>query len=233
MKRFILILLVAVMAFTMFACGKEATTSESSLPDELISESTPADTEEGIGGDNSRWIVNRHSDKLTSIRSPWRDYIFEQTGKYTIEWWDSGEWCTDDNIPFSLIEIIDEVCISKEKFTELNNEKLEQLRNSNSFTDEVIFRDYCFTDEEIDIIYSGDKKRIAEAFAFPYAVVADNWELYPLRWIIDNPATLYKEREISLDAIQKSVDKIIEDGLVKNADKEALLARIEEYKELL
>ena len=239
MKRFIMILLISAMALTMFACGKEATSSESSLPDEPISEGTPVDTDtsdrqEGTGGDELRWTDYKHEDRLTSIDTNWVDYIVEKTGKHIGELWKT-EWRCEDGSAFSMLDIIYELDIPREKFVEENNKELANLRESDwdYLTDEVIFRDYCFTDEEIDIIYSGDKRRIAEVFAFPYAVVADNWELYPLRWIIDNPATLYKEREISLDAIQKSVDKIIEDGLVEYDDKEALLARIEEYKELL
>jgi len=239
MKRFIMILLVAVMAFTMFACGKEVTSSESSLPNEPISEGTPVDTDtsdgqEGTGGDELIWTDHKYEDRLTSIDTNWVDYIIEKTGKHIGELWKT-EWRCEDGSAFSMLDIIYELDIPREKFVEENNKELADLRESDwdYLTDEVIFRDYCFTDEEIDVIYSGDKRRIAEAFAFPYAVVADNWELYPLRWIIDNPATLYEEREISIEAIQKSVDKIIEDGLVEYDDEEALLARIEEYKELL
>ena len=243
MKRFIMILLVAAMALTMFACGKATTSSESSLPDEPISEGTPVDTDasdgqEGTGGDSLRWVDNKYSDRLTSIGKPWCDYVIEKTGLDIDKFMKSKEWVNELGVrSFSLMEIIDALNINREKFKEIDNKHItlhQELMSSLGYSiEESALQKLCFTDEEIDIIYSGDKKRIAEAFAFPYAVVADNWELYPLRWIIDNPATLYKEREISLDAIQKSVDKIIEDGLVLKADKEALLARIEEYKELL
>ncbi|MBR5769755.1 MAG: hypothetical protein IKX98_06580, partial [Clostridia bacterium] len=99
--------------------------------------------------------------------------------------------------------------------------------------DEEVFH-YCFTDEEIDIIYSGDKKRIAEAFANPYAVIADDWEIYPLRWIIDNPASAYKDRHISLDALETAVNKLVEKGeqFIYDEDKAALLSRVEEYREM-
>jgi len=116
----------------------------------------------------------------------------------------------------------------------LNSRYLEEIRATNYFTEEMIFSDYCFTDEEIDIIYSGDKKRIAEAFANPYAVIADDWEIYPLRWIINNPATLYKEKRISLDALETAAHKLIDKGEthISDEDSAALLARIEEYKKL-
>ena len=240
MKRFIMIMLVAAMALTMFACGKEAPSSESSLPNEPISESTPvdtipADTQAPTGG-GMMWTDFKYSFRISEINLPWCNYINERTGKTLDELWKT-EWKCDDGSGFSLIEIVDELGVPREKFEEFNNNHYEAhvaiIGSSDSLMEDNVCCEVFFTDEEIDIIYSGDKRRIAEVFAFPYAVVADNWELYPLRWIIDNPATLYKEREISLDAIQKSVDKIIEDGLVKNADKEALLARIEEYKKLL
>ena len=243
MKRFIMILLISAMALTMFACGKEVTSSESSLPDKPISESTPVDTDasdgqEGTGGDTLRWTDYKYSDKLTSIDMLWCDYVKEKTGVDIDTFAKSKEWANEQGVrSLSLMEIIDDLNITREKFEEVNNKHIEAHRelmsSLGSSTEESVFCIHCFTDEEIDIIYSGDKRRIAEAFAFPYAVVADNGDIYPLRWIIDNPATLYEEKEISLDAIQKSVDKVIEEKFITNADKEALLARIEEYKELL
>ena len=112
MKRFIMIMLVAVMVLTMFACGKEVTSSESSFPNKPITEkkpvdigtsnnsnidnptsdTVPSDEQDGIGGDSLRWTDYKYSDKFTSIVSPWGDYIFEQTGKRVLEWWDTGEW---------------------------------------------------------------------------------------------------------------------------------------------
>ena len=47
MKRFIMILLVAAMALTMFACGKEATSAESSVSSQvIISKKNYTDTDE-------------------------------------------------------------------------------------------------------------------------------------------------------------------------------------------
>lgn len=71
MKRFIMILLVAAMALTMFACGKATTSSESSLPDKPISESTPVDTDasdgqEGTGGDTQVTPQKEYIEKLVS-----------------------------------------------------------------------------------------------------------------------------------------------------------------------
>ena len=93
---------------------------------------------------------------------------------------------------------------------------------------------YCYTDEEIDIIYSGDKKRIAEVFAQPFAIIADDWELYTLEWIIKNPASLYKEKHISLEAIETAVNKWLNARYIEESDerKLALLARIEEYRKM-
>lgn len=187
------------------------------------------------GGDDRKRLTNYKylDDRLTSFDTIWDKYITDQTGKDLFTLW-KGEWRTEQGSAFSLIEIVDELKIPKEKFVELNNKKLEEIRATDYFTEDVIFRYFCFTDEEIDIIYSGDKKRIAEAFANPYAVIADDWEIYPLRWIIDNPATLYKEKQISLKALETAAHKLIDQGesQISDADSAALLARIEEYKKL-
>ncbi|MBR5769450.1 MAG: hypothetical protein IKX98_05025, partial [Clostridia bacterium] len=66
------------------------------------------------------------------------------------------------------------------------------------------------------------------------AVIADDWEIYPLRWIIDNPASAYKDRHISLDALETAAYKLIDQGesQISDEDSAALLARIEEYRKM-
>lgn len=187
------------------------------------------------GGDDRKRLTNYKylDDRLTSFDTIWNKYITDQTGKDLFILWKT-DWRTAQGSAFSLIEIVEELNTPKEEFIELNNKKLAEIRAANYFTEDEIFRYYCFTDEEIDIIYSGDKKRIAEAFANPYAVIADDWEIYPLRWIIDNPATLYKEKHISLNALETAAHKLIDQGesQISDEDSAAILARIEEYKKL-
>ena len=223
--------------------GSYSTVSE---PPQPITPASPGsyeepDPNEAHGGDNRKMLTdNKYSDdRLTCINRTWREYILEQTGTEVMVLWDTKEWYDDDGIGFSLMEIKDELNVSKEKFIEMNNKEISDIRASirengllsaYSTEDEEVFH-YCFTDEEIDIIYSGDKKRIAEAFANPYAVIADDWEIYPLRWIIDNPASAYKDRHISLDALETAVNKLVEKGeqFIAAEDSAALLARVEEY----
>ena len=230
-----LILFVAVIGLTMFACGNGSTGTES-LPasDDSQTEQNTPDVQDAHGGDAEIPIKYKYLDnRLISINTIWDKYITEQTGEDLFTLW-KGEWRTEQGSAFSLIEIVDELKIPKEKFVELNNKKLEEIRATDYFTEDVIFRYFCFTDEEIDIIYSGDKKRIAEMFANPYAVIADDWEIYPLRWIIDNPASLYKEKQISLKALETAAHKLIDQGesQISDEDSAALLARIEEYKNM-
>ncbi|MBR5769142.1 MAG: hypothetical protein IKX98_03430, partial [Clostridia bacterium] len=189
-----------------------------SEPPQPITPASPGSYEEPYpdlphGGDNRIRLTNfmYSDDRLTSFTTMWHDYITEQAGE-DISTLFKTDWRTVQGAAFSLIEIVDELKIPKEKFVELNSRYLEEIRATNYFTEEMIFSDYCFTDEEIDIIYSGDKKRIAEAFANPYAVIADDWEIYPLRWIIDNPASAYKDRHISLDALETAAYKLIDQG---------------------
>lgn len=236
MKRFILVFLIAVMALTAVACGSN-TVSNSSSESSVLSESTPIGSsgeELPAGGDEERPLAYKYTDRLTTVDGFWSDYILEKTGKDIGALWKS-EWRTENGAPFSLIEIINELDIPKSEFVKKNNDDIDRLRAAGSdvFPEEVIFRDYCFTDEEIDIIYSGDKKRIAAAFANPYAVIADDGEVYPLRWVINNAVSLYKERHISVDALEKAVNGILgSSNNISDSDRSALLARVEEYKKL-
>ena len=247
------ILLVAVVGLAVFAGGKEAGETESvkmiewssdgssgympdiqSSADSTSSEATadppaphfpdiPADVTEDDGelamspDVYPYMLVNyKYTEKLESFGAFW-DYVLEQTGE-TLDTMFKTVWRYKYGTSFSLLDIIDEFSIPKEEFVELNNR--------------VGFDRIKLTEEEIDIIYSGDKKRIAEAFAQPYAIVTGDWEVYPLRWIIDNPADLYKEKGISFEVLETVVNKLFERERIYDDDKAALLARIEEYRKL-
>ena len=200
------------------------------------------DPNEAHGGDAAILTDNPYLDnRFITINGTWREYILEQTGTDVMVLWDTKEWYTDEGIGFSLMEIIDELNVSKEKFVEMNNKEISDIRASirengllsaYSTEDEEVFH-YCFTDEEIESIYSGEKKRIAEAFANPYAVIADDWEIYPLRWIINNPASSYNEKHISLSALETAVNKLLNEGYYPlESDKDVLLSRVEEYRKM-
>ncbi|MBQ6552612.1 MAG: hypothetical protein IJL83_03240 [Clostridia bacterium] len=193
-------------------------------------DSEPPDPSEAHGGDNVRWsdykylAYDNSLDKLTSFSKNWMDYILEQTGAESLDaLWKSvwgGVEC-GHVAPYSKIEIVEELNIPREKFVELNN--MESSRYDH------------FTEEEIDIIYSGDKKRIAEAFASPWAVVAEDWEIYPIRWLLNNSASTYKEKRIPVDSLETVVNRYINDeGLCCLNDDEisTLLDNVEEYKNM-
>ena len=240
MKRFILVFLIAVMALTAVACGnasESVSSSELSSDSSVISESAPPDSSEEelpTGGDEERHLAYKYTDRLSNIKGHWMSFVLEETGKDIGTLWEK-EWEPISDEALSLFMVIDKLNVPKKKFIEVNNKELETLRAAGSdvFPEDVIFRDYCFTDEEIDIIYSGDKKRIAAAFANPYAVIADDGEVYPLRWVINNAVSLYKERHISVDALEKAVNGILgSSNYISDSDRSALLARVEEYKKL-
>ncbi|MBR5769751.1 MAG: hypothetical protein IKX98_06560 [Clostridia bacterium] len=187
------------------------------------------DPNEAHGGDRERWSDSKYLayddslDKLTSISKNWADYILEQTGAESLDALWKSVWggVEHGNVaPYSLIEIVEELNIPREKFVELNN---------------GVARYNYFTEEEIDIIYSGDKKRIAEAFASPWAVVAEDWEIYPIRWLLNNSASTYKEKHIPVDALETVVDRYLNDKrlcCLNDDEISTLLANVEEYKNM-
>ena len=234
MKRFIIILLVAAMALTMFACGKSAT-NNGSLPvsDDSPSDISPYDEQDAKGGNGNRKLDFKYVDKCVSLNRDFVDYIEGLVGMDIDTWQKTVLKTTEDITNGGIFNEISTLGISKEDFIRINNSAIDKISKVNGFPSKEIYdNNYCFTDEEIDIIYSGDKKRIAEAFANPYAVIADDWEIYPLRWIINNPASVYKEKHISLDALEETVNKLVEKGEshISDEDSAALLARVEEYR---
>ena len=65
----------------------------------------------------------------------------------------------------SLVKVIHEFDVPKEVFEQFNNEWIK---------DGVSLKDYCFTQEEIDALYSNDDARITAAFASEYAIISGN-----------------------------------------------------------
>ena len=187
------------------------------------------------GDDRKRLTDNKYMDKLTSFGTALANYIFERTGKDMDTLWKTVWGGVEQGhvAPFSMLEVVQELNIPKEKFIELNN-KDHGRRSMNDYPNISEYRNWVLTDEDIDIMYSGDKKRIAEAFAQPYAVIADDWEIYPLRWIINTPASVYKEKHISLSVLETTVYKLTDKGesFISDEDRYALFARIDEYREM-
>ena len=254
MKKLILILLDFAVGLTAFACGKgspesggysveSGSDSTNSEPPEPIlpvsvSDGSPErepSPEDAYSPAEYHYVTNKYKDKLTSFGTSLVNYIFERTGKDMDTLWKTVWGGVDQGrvAPFSILEVIDELDIPKEKFIELNN-KDHGRRSMNDYPNISEYRNWVLTDEDIDIMYSGDKKQIAEAFAQPYAVIADDWEIYPLRWIIETPASVYKENHISLSVLETTAYKLIDKGeaYISDEDRDALLAHIEEYRKL-
>ncbi len=235
MKKIILILLVAVMGLTMFACGK-GTTNTGSLPtsDNSPSDTSPYDEQDAHGGSGNRALDFKYVDKCVGLNRDFVDYIESLVGMDIDTWQKTVLKTTDDVTNGGIFNEISSLGISKEDFIRINSSAIDKISEVDGFPSKEIYdNNYCFTDEEIEIIYSGDKKRIAEAFANPYAVIAGDWEIYPLRWIIENPASLYKEKQISFKALETAVNKLLETKWIYDEDdRAALKARVEEYRKL-
>ena len=196
----------------------------------------PPDPSLPHGGDADRDLNLKYIDKCVGLNYVFVDYFEEKAGM-DIDTWLKTVLKGNGGI-FNKIAALG---ITKDEFIRLNKTAVEKYIINNPYLDargrsekEIYDDNYCYTDEEIDIIYSGDKKRIAEAFAQPFAVIADDWEIYTLEWIINNPASLYKEKHISLEAIETAVNKWLNARYIEESDerKLALLARIEEYRKM-
>ena len=200
----------------------------------------PPDPSEAHGGGDHD-LIFQYIDKCVGLNYVFVDYFEEKAGMDIDTWLKTVLKTTEDITNGGIFSEIAALGITKDEFIRLNKTAVEKYIINNPYSDargrsekEIYDDNYCYTDEEIDIIYSGDKKRIAEAFAQPFAVIADDWELYTLEWIIKNPASLYKEKHISLEAIETAVNKWLNARYIEESDerKLALLARIEEYKNM-
>lgn len=136
------------------------------------------------GGDSDVRYTRAYNDKIYGVSSRMIEYIEKSTGR------DYDVWLQEitnktKSLKYTLsspsytpriLLVIEEFDISKTDFERINNEEIEFLKSVNE-DDPISWG--CYTQEEIDALYSGDPALITEVFATEYAIVKDGQAFAP------------------------------------------------------
>lgn len=136
------------------------------------------------GGDGDYDYDSAYAPKLYSLSSDLMDYISENSNVNLDNWLQqetekikssSYGTATPTQTPLLLLAI-ETFDISKTTFSEIND-KYVQIYESHG--DYSFIEQTCFSEEEIDALYSGNSALITEVFATEYAIVEDGQAFAP------------------------------------------------------
>ncbi len=135
------------------------------------------------GGDTDVRYTRAYNDKIYGVSGRLIDYIEKSIGRdYMV--WSQEVTNKTKSLKYTLssplytpriLLAIEEFDISKTDFERINNEGIEYLES----IDQDPFSLGCYTQEEIDALYSGDPSLITEVFATEYAIVKDGRAFAP------------------------------------------------------
>lgn len=198
MKKTYMIALVCVVVLAcslcLAACNSQPNSDDSttttgsyegtnSRADNDATELTEAPEFLATGGDGDMYYERAYNDKIYGVTGRLIDYIEKSTGRDYMAWSQEVTNKTK-SLKYTLsspsytpriLLVIEEFDISKTDFERINNEGIEYLES----IDEDPFSLGCYTQEEIDALYSGDPSRITEVFATEYAIIKDGQAFAP------------------------------------------------------
>ncbi len=210
MKKLSVFLFVCLLTFFFTACGQDVVSSpeSSSLPEastpplissEPVSEPTSEPISELVSEPESSVPVEEdictpflacqeHDSSYHSVPGKLIDLVGNDP---VMEWYNS---CFEESDPygrpgesFTIAAFVERFQVSREDFTCCIQDDL--------------------TDEQIDAIYSGDKRRINEIFCGPLGFVNEaDGEIYSIYWLADHTADDYVAAGLPLDKVQDIIE---------------------------
>lgn len=174
----------------------------------------PSKVPEGIGGFEGMYNRRKYRLELYLIESIYSDLVDQDE---FVAWVERRESIDDDvRIPedFSLLTFIKDFNITKEQFKTAHSQRYEP----------------AFTDEEIDVIYSDDKRLLAQTFVHPNAILVDD-EIYTPYWLSCHTLDEIEDAGITLEMLEEKYQGWNTNLVGVKADiKENVAEKLEEYK---
>ena len=224
MKLFRILITAMSLTLLLAACSASASPESSSpavLPPEPSSTfSTPEPSSEV---EEPPLPVNTG---MCKAHNPWYHSIpaglLEHVGWEESNQWEREQQWKDTNPDFypfnegmNIENFIRDFHITKEVFLEcvrppVSAEDLARVSADDgldhTMTETEYYNRYSFTDEQIDALFSGDQRRINEAFCGPLAFVNEaDGELYSIYWLAEHTAADYTAAGLPRDKIKKIV----------------------------
>ena len=180
---------------------------------------------EGAHGSEGHFEYERAYDwKIYGISGDLIDYIRKTSDKDFDDWSNDRDEITrkigissPDFVPM-ILAAIEDFNIPKETFEKINSERISIYKSmgDNPFT-------YgCYTQEEIDAIYSNDYETITKVFATKYAIVANDRACAPQFYLQATTDELNKYG-ITEQQVKEKIDLLLEDKIIVIRDGEIML----------
>ncbi|MCI8590369.1 MAG: hypothetical protein HFE77_06650 [Clostridiales bacterium] len=225
MKKYMLICLLLILSMVWIGCSQaNPTPGEPSETEPPVTEPAvtqpidPNEPEQGMGGTGRasleyKYDIYKH---FYSLSTSFVKLADEEDFRQWRATFDNEDGTTNyDGI--NLLSFIEEFDIPKEAFVEVNNSYSYPL----------------LTDEQIEALYSKDKKQLADCFINPNAIRVGD-EIYPPKWVATHTAEEIAEAGITLEVLTEKCaewTKTFGELSEIHAQTQAKLAEYKEYVE--
>lgn len=170
-----------------------------------------------VGGEGDIDYERAYDDRIYGISGDLISYIRETSDK------DFDEWnikrsemkrktgiSSPDYVPM-LLAAIEEFNIPREAFEKINDEYIAYYE-SNDW--EYMIPQVCYTQEEIDAIYSNDPAVVTRVFASNYAIIVGDRACAP-EWYLNASESELQQYGISVSEINNKTDILLKDSVIK------------------
>lgn len=219
MKKTLSIFICIIFAISMFSL---------TACDKLESfESQNAESASGyiaVGGEGDFQYERAYEPKLYSLDESLLDFISKNSDVNLDSWLQEVAKETKslkfgisspEKIP-SLILAIEEFDISKSDFEKINANNIAVYEKNGDYS---IIEQVCFTQEEIDALYSNNDEKLINAFASEYAIIS-NGKAYAPNFYLNASTTELSAYGITNTAVAEKTDVLLNAGIIeKNAVK--------------
>lgn len=173
------------------------------------------------GGDGIFDYERAYVPKLYQLDSALMDYIVESGGTNLYEWLEQGSKelmkskhniSDPEYIPI-LLQTIKKYNIPKEEFEIINNNSIASYEKSGNYN---LIEQVCYTQEEVDAIYSNNAAKITEVFATKYAIIVNDRAFAPGFYLNASEKEL-KKYDIPVSVIKEKAELLLTDGVITEA----------------
>lgn len=184
----------------------ENTENSKSVSEPLPGLATKSDEDETEVGGGSNDACTMHTFSYHSICAELINYVGQETGH---EWVESVITTSQDPYKrigedMTILAFIEHFNIPKDVFIEVTRTFItDAFLEIIQMTREDYYTEFGYTDEQIDALYSGDKRLINETFCGPLAFVNEaDGELYSIYWLEEHTAEDYAAAGLPLEQVE-------------------------------
>ena len=184
----------------------ENTENSKSVSEPLPGLATKSDEDETEVGGGSNDACTMHTFSYHSICAELINYVGQETGH---EWVESVITTSQDPYKrigedMTILAFIEHFNIPKDVFIEVTRTFItDAFLEIIQMTREEYYTEFGYTDEQIDALYSGDKRLINETFCGPLAFVNEaDGELYSIYWLEEHTAEDYAAAGLPLEQVE-------------------------------